>query len=243
MAEILIVSLLAGVATVAGGLLACLVPGKEVGTAFFLSQAAGIMLTVAFFELWPGALASGGISVAWSGLLAGVLLLIALDALFSAGGRRRPAQGFGGRRLLQTGALVAVGIALHDLPEGMAIAAGFGMAEQLGLTVALAIGLHNLPEGLAVAVPLLSAGKRPIFVLFLLCIISLCTPLGALLGYLLMSLLRGWLGGLLAAAAGAMLYISLKELLPQALMLGKKPAFFGLLSGFILAMLLLLLQA
>ncbi len=59
------------------------------------------------------------------------------------------------------GYLIAIGIALHDLPEGIAIAVGYAAQENLGLIIALAIGLHNIPEGMATAAPLLMGGLTP----------------------------------------------------------------------------------
>ena len=226
MINILWLSLLAGGATVLGGFVACLLPRRDGIVSFFLGQAAGIMLAVTFFELYPAAISISGDFAAWSGIFGGLLLMVVLDSFMTRKIGQR-----GGRGLVQAGVLIALGIALHDLPEGAAISAGFAAMESLGLIMAAAIGLHNLPEGIAVAVPLLSAGKKPAQVLLLLALISLCTPLGALAGIYFSRLLSYWLGGLLGAAAGAMLYISLKELIPQAVGKGRGTALFGVLSG------------
>lgn len=114
------------------------------------------------------------------------------------------------------GCLVAIGIALHDLPEGMAIAVGYSATEKLGLLIALAIGLHNIPEGMAIAAPLRMGGMRKKSILFLNLFISIFTPLGGFLGYLLVNISRHFIALLLALAAGAMTYIVAVELIPQS---------------------------
>jgi len=228
MNELLFMSFLAGAATVLGGGLALVLPRKQGVLAFAFGQAAGIMLAVVCADLLPSALALSGGRAVCSRLAAGVLMLVVFD-LFLEGRKGSSAQGF-----LMTGVLIACGIALHDIPEGMAISAGFLAGGRLGPLLALAIGLHNLPEGLAVALPLLAAGQRPGKVLLLLCGISLCTPAGSLLGFFLCGFFEQRLGGFLAFSAGAMLYIAIKELLPRAWRGDRFFAVMGLLSGFLL---------
>ncbi|MCL2677459.1 MAG: ZIP family metal transporter [Clostridiales bacterium] len=227
-------SVLAGAATVLGGGLAFLLPEKRGALAFAFGLAAGVMLAVACADLWPSALKLGGSGAARAGLLAGVLLPVFCGSLLA---RKK------GPSLLHTGVLVACGIALHDLPEGMAISAGFLAGGRLGPLLALAIGLHNLPEGLAVAAPLLAGGQKPGKTLLLLCGISLCTPLGAMLGLGLSGFPERILGGFLAFSAGAMLYVALKELLPLAWREERFFAVTGMLSGFLLLAAVSLLES
>ncbi len=68
--------------------------------------------------------------------------------------------------LMRTGFLIFLGIALHNLPEGLAIGAGFESSPEAGIYIAMAIGLHNIPEGLAIAGPLKSAGASNLKILF-----------------------------------------------------------------------------
>ena len=112
------------------------------------------------------------------------------------------------------GYLIAIGIALHDLPEGFAIAAGYAVPGQLGLAIALAIGLHNLPEGMAVAVPLNMAGVSKWSIMGITVLVSLFTPLGTLIGLFLISFSQDFIALLLAMAGGAMFYLVVDELLP-----------------------------
>ena len=56
-------------------------------------------------------------------------------------------------RRLKTGLLVAIGISIHNVPEGMAVGAGYVHLPEFGVFIALAIALHNIPEGIATALP------------------------------------------------------------------------------------------
>lgn len=134
-------------------------------------------------------------------------------------------------RYFQLGLLVAVGIALHDLPEGMAIAAGHTAQKETGVMLALAIGLHNIPEGIASATPFVMAGTKRRWILFTMLIISFFTPLGAWLGLLLLSLGPQLISILLALAAGAMISLVIREMIPEAWAVHKLTACLGFLAG------------
>jgi ZIP family zinc transporter len=84
--------------------------------------------------------------------------------------------------------MIMLGIALHDLPEGMAVALGEHMKNRTGMVIALGIGIHNMPEGMAIAAPLLMSGMKKSMVLLQTLLISLITPLGTLLGSFLLHL-------------------------------------------------------
>jgi len=60
-------------------------------------------------------------------------------------------------KMLRRGTLIALGMTLHNLPEGLAVAAGYGYLHRLGLIIAIATMLHNIPEGDATAIPLAEA--------------------------------------------------------------------------------------
>lgn len=120
------------------------------------------------------------------------------------------------RKLVNTGLLMAIGIALHNLPEGIAVGAGYLHNPQFGLFVAIAILLHNIPEGIATALPLCKGGicrRDAVKVSFLS---GLVEPLGALAASLVLVNFTTLLPGALAFAAGVMVFITLDELIPTA---------------------------
>ena len=217
MAKAVLLSLLAGLATGVGGagpLLLRKHMARLAGPA--LGFAAGMMLAVSAISLVPEAVREAGPFTAGLGFLTGVLVLLVLDELVPHLHVTLQAE-HGGGRLLASGILTALGIFLHNFPEGFAVASGYAASESLGILVALSIGAHNIPEGLVTALPLLAAGVGPRKVFLITLLSGLSEPVGALIGFLLF---RGS-GGLavalsMAGAAGAMVYITADEPLPEA---------------------------
>lgn len=213
-----------------------------------LGLSAGVMLYVSFMELMPeGALVlSGGAAVSSSGsalaalaFFVGIALIAVVDRLvpeavspheFSgrmsgSHGRaelRAPDEQAADRalraRLLRTGTVTAIALALHNVPEGFATFVAALQAPEIAIPVVAAIALHNIPEGLAVAVPVRRATGSRAKAFWLATMTGLAEPAGAVLGYLLLApLLSGSaMGAILAGVAGVMVFVSLDELLPAA---------------------------
>ncbi len=121
--------------------------------------------------------------------------------------------------LRRSGILLAVGIAIHNIPEGLATFSTVATGHvALGIMTAVAIGIHNIPEGIAVSVPIFYAtgSRRRAFIYSFLS--GIAEPIGALIGYgILLPFLNPTLSSsLLAFVAGIMVYISLDEILPLA---------------------------
>lgn len=127
--------------------------------------------------------------------------------------------------LMRSGTLLALGIAIHNFPEGLVtftcVAAG---DIAFGIMIAVAIAIHNIPEGIAVSVPIFYAtgSRRRAFTYSFLS--GLTEPVGALIGYaiLLPFLTPALLSSIIAFVAGIMVYISLDEILPLAHRYGKE---------------------
>ncbi|PPA70415.1 zinc transporter ZupT [Jeotgalibacillus proteolyticus] len=137
-------------------------------------------------------------------------------------------------RLRKTGVFMALAIAIHNFPEGLATFISALNDPAVGLAIAIAIALHNIPEGIAVSVPIYYAtgSKRKAFKLSFLS--GLAEPAGALIGFLiLMPFLSDTLFGLVfAAVGGIMVFISLDGLLPAAREYGKAHhAMYGMVAG------------
>jgi ZIP family zinc transporter len=116
---------------------------------------------------------------------------------------------------------------------------------KLGVIIALAIAIHNIPEGIAVSMPIFYAtgSKKKAFVYSFLS--GIAEPVGAIIGFLILMpfLSEGVLASLLAFVAGIMVYISIDELLPMAHQYGHShTVVFGVVLGmFIMALSLLML--
>ncbi len=150
------------------------------------------------------------------------------------------------KKLLRMGWFSALAIAIHNFPEGLATFAAAMNDPALGWRVAVAIAIHNIPEGIAVSVPIYFAtgSRRKAFGLSFLS--GLSEPLGALLGYVVLSQFidARVFGTVFAGVAGIMVFISLDELLPTAEKYGEHHlAMFGVVSGMVVMALSLLLFA
>jgi len=234
MSQIMTLSLLAGLATTFGCLLVVVLgrPGPS-ALAFFLGLAAGVMLAVVIFDLIPTALDYGSFGETVAGFTVGAVLLYLIDHLLSRlSGHGLSNTGTG--RFLKMGYLIAIGIALHDLPEGMAIAIGYSATSRVGLVIALAIGLHNIPEGMATAAPLRMGGLTKLRIIGINLLVSVFTPIGTALGFVLIHIVPQVISGLLALAAGAMSYLVKDELLPESFGQNKLAASLGVASGLVL---------
>jgi len=136
--------------------------------------------------------------------------------------------------------LFTLAITVHNFPEGMSSAMGF-LTGDIGRGIALAsgIGIQNIPEGLAVALALVSAGYSKKFAFFISMITGLVEPIGGLVGILIFGFTDVILPIGLSFAAGAMIFVISKEVIPETHKKGfELEATTGLMIGFILMMIL-----
>ena len=138
--------------------------------------------------------------------------------------------------LYRTGIFMAIAIALHNFPEGMATFAA-GMTDiKLAIPIAVAIAIHNIPEGIAISVPIYFATGSRKKAFFLSFLSGLAEPLGAIIGFFILTSFfnESVLGVLFAGVAGIMVFISVDELLPSAREYGHHhQAIYGLIGGMI----------
>ena len=216
---ILLLAALSGLTTVIGFLLAIYVSRSRKWIAVGIGFSVGIMLLISFLELIPESLATAKLDsvITAVGLGAG---LIGLMHYVIPHTHLIKEQGLFGEQRLRTAYLVTFGLILHDFPEGFAMANAYIASPSLGVAVALAIALHNIPEEFAMAVPVASTGSRS----FLLrsAVLSACAePLGAAIGLFAASFDPSLVPLFMAFAAGAMIFVSLHELVPMAKQYGR----------------------
>lgn len=143
-------------------------------------------------------------------------------------------ENMGKKKLLRVGLFSAIVIAIHNFPEGLATFVSAMDNVTLGLSIAFAIALHNIPEGIAIAIPIYYATGSKYKAIKSATLSGLAEPLGGLAGYLLFNQLfsESFMGFVLAAVAGIMVYISLDELLPTAENYGEHHvAIMGVVAG------------
>ncbi len=148
------------------------------------------------------------------------------------------------KALMRMGLFSALAIAIHNFPEGIATFMSGIQDTKMGLSIAVAVAIHNIPEGIAVSVPVYFAtgSKKKAFIYSFLS--GLSEPVGALVGFFLISrfMSASMFGILFAAVAGIMIYISLDELLPTAQKYGYHHiSIYGLIAGMAVMALSLLL--
>ncbi len=262
----LILTLLAGLSTLIGGLLA-MHKGmiRRHVLAMALGFAAGAMLLVSFVEMLPAAQASivseygdFAFAVTLGAFFAGMVVVAIIDRLLPRavnpskreGRENEPNDGLTKtetKRLMRSGILVAIAIGMHNLPEGLVTFIGAMQDPQLGIMLAVAIAIHNIPEGIAVAAPVYAATRSRKKAFMYTAVAGLAEPAGALIGYitLIAVLPEGLIGTLFAMVAGMMVFISLDELLPAARRYSTSThqAIYGTVAGMaVMAMSLALLQ-
>ena len=209
-----VLALLSGLTTLVGVALAIHATRSPKTIAFGIGFSTGIMLLVSCVELIPAAMSTSNTSQTLIGVGMGAFLmaflhwLIPHTHLFKEKGQLN-------LPLMRTAYLVAFGLILHDIPEGFAMANSFLTSPSLGVLVALAIALHNIPEEFAIAVPVATLQEKNL--LYKTAFISgLAEPAGALLGLYAAYLSSALIPFFLSFAAGAMILVSLHELVPLA---------------------------
>jgi len=214
--KITLIGLVSGITgTSIGGLIGVLLnntSNRYLG--FILEFSAGLMTAVVCFELVPEALNLSSTFATFSGLFAGIVVILAIEVYISnTHFTKRHKQD---NSLLRTGILMAVGIALHNLPEGFAVGSGFQASISLGTTITAVIIMHDIPEGIAMALPMKAGGYSRIKTFIYTFLSGVPMGLGALLGAILGGLSDFFIGACLGFAAGAMLYIVFVNLIPES---------------------------
>ena len=130
--------------------------------------------------------------------------------------------------------LFVLAIAIHNLPEGIAAGVGFGSGDTTqALLIAGGIALQNIPEGMVIIGPLLAAGVKPGKTFLLAMMTGLVEVVGTLIGYFAVSISTAILPFALAFAGGTMLYVISDEMIPETHAHGsERGATYSLLVGF-----------
>ena len=132
--------------------------------------------------------------------------------------------------------LFVTAIAIHNLPEGIAAGVGFGAGDTAGaLVIAGGIALQNIPEGMVIISPMLAAGVKPKKTFLIAALTGLVEVVGTLIGFFAVSIASAILPFALAFAGGTMLYVISDEMIPETHAHGsERGATYALLVGFCL---------
>ena len=244
-------------------LIALLIPfaGTALGSAFvffmredmpaylqkvLLGFASGVMVAASVWSLLiPSIDVQGGVWPATIGLMAGFAFLLLIDYItphLHASGEEE-----GPRSKLSKTTKLALAVTIHNLPEGMAVGVAIagalssdvGMSMAGAIALSLGIAIQNVPEGAIISMPLRAAGNSRSRSFAVGALSGIVEPIGGALVLLLASVVTPMMPYLLAFAAGAMLYVVVEELVPEA-SLGEHSnlATVGFALGFALMMVL-----
>jgi ZIP family zinc transporter len=236
----LLLSLLAGLATMIGSILSLTI--KKPGPKFLtlsLGFSAGVMIFVSFVELLDQGIRSIGHPFAYIAFFVGMGLMFLIDNLvphdYMAEHNVDPKL-CKNVNLCRTGFFLALGITIHNFPEGIAVFAGTLSNVHVGIAIAIAIALHNIPEGIAVSVPVYAATRSRRKAFMWSALSGLAEPAGALIAalFLLPFINASVIGWMLAVVAGIMVFISIDELVPISRSYGEEHlSILGLMAGMI----------
>jgi zinc transporter, ZIP family len=223
-----------------------------------LGFASGVMIAASFWSLLAPAIEmadeQGVISwiVVAIGFALGGLFLFAADKIVPHVhfGFNHEKEGLPTR--LKRNILLVFSITLHNIPEGLAVGVAFGAIQYItgdttaatlsAIGLAIGIGIQNFPEGAAVSIPLRHEGVSRKKAFFLGQASGLVEPISGVLGAILVTYVSAILPYALAFAAGAMIYVVVEELIPEAQQKqtpkGAHYATFGVMLGFIVMMVL-----
>ena len=212
------------------GALPLLLPGLELSKRIGIGYAAagGLMFAASVYNLLLPAFTVGAeqafrlipVLQTLGGMLLGCFFLWAVQRSLTP---ERLKKGWLSRLGGRVETLVFIAMTCHSIPEGIAVGVGFG-AEQhheslagLGVYLAIAIAIHNMPEGLAVALPLRASGASMKKCFWLAFLTSLPQPIAAVPASMLVWFFEPLMLPFLGFAAGAMMYLVIVELIPDAL--------------------------
>lgn len=250
----LLMTFLAGFATVIGGFITFLVHKSDLKVlSLGLGFSAGVMIFVSLTEILNTAenllKAYYPIKYHWIlfwGFIAGVLVAKLIDEFipdhveekdFTEECAPDDVHCQRKHRIKRAGLLTAIAIAVHNFPEGLGTFLVSSQNLALGASVAIAIALHNIPEGIAVALPIYHATGKKRLALWYSFWTGITEPIGAIIGLGLLHwfLPEAYIGFLLIAVVGIMIYISFDTLLPLSHEYGDwHYAITGVMSGIII---------
>ncbi|PIU30230.1 hypothetical protein COT07_01745 [Candidatus Woesearchaeota archaeon CG07_land_8_20_14_0_80_44_23] len=207
-----------------------------------LAFAASIMLGISFFGLIPESLKITPFYLVIIAFFLGIGIMWIVDKILphlnpQLMKKEKPC-------VKRSVTMLVIGIALHNLPEGLAIGAGFALTPGFGIMIALGIAAQDVPENIATIVPLYGLTRNRIKSFFITTSTILFEVIGFILGYyILKGMFLNLLGASLALAAGFMVYISVEELIPGAqIKQNPKAGIIGLVLGIICVLLILCLN-
>ncbi|MBM3252638.1 MAG: zinc transporter ZupT [Candidatus Omnitrophica bacterium] len=235
----LLLAFLAGLFTLFGSFVSFFIKDlKKSYLQFSLGLSAGVMIYISFVEILTSAIKNIGFLKANMAFFGGIILMMLLDFVIPHEYiEEHIERTVCDKKIMRAGIFTALGLAIHNFPEGLAVFMSSIVNIKLGISLAVAIALHNIPEGVAVAMPIFYATKSRRKACWYSFLSGVAEPAGAIVGMLvLMPFLKPVvLSCSLAAVAGIMIFISFDELLPLSCeSKGSHVAILGIMAGMLI---------
>lgn len=182
-----------------------------------LSFASGVMLCVSILDLLPESYKM--LLITYNYIPSILIILIFILIGFLIGNLLDKLSIHMDNNLYKVGLLSFIIIIIHNLPEGILTFMTSNINKSLGLDMAISIAMHNLPEGMIISIPIFYSTNSKFKALSYSFVASISEPLGALIAYLFLSKYINsiFIGFLLSFISGLMIYISIFELLREAI--------------------------
>ncbi len=253
----LIVSCITGIGcgALGAGIATLFDAGSNRTISILLSFAAGLMLSIICFDFVPEALEQGEgllhLLLVTAFIAAGAIIVGVLGRVVDKRAQKRahcsaldnPSTPLGSEQLKIAGLVMAIAIAMHNLPAGVSIGGSFASPDGTmivsGVMIAVLLGLHSIPETMSMAIPLIHSGMSKARTILIGAAIGTFILIGTLIGYAIGEIDAFWMSMCLAFASGAMLFVMFGEILPESFLIfhSKKPALAvlgGLIFGIVL---------
>lgn len=203
--------------------------------AYFMSFAAGVLIAVSFIHLIPKSLSMNETAPIF--LLIGYFSLYMINRFLNAYVCQRPE-----RANYSFGLIPMLGIGFHSFLDGVIYSVAFNVSAFTGVLAAIGMVLHELPEGIVTYLLLERSGfSKSRSTVYALLAAAFTTPIGALISYPYVSRVNNFtLGALLAISAGALVYVGASHLLPAVEKEHKRYTLISMVTGIIVAMIIVI---
>lgn len=228
----LFLSIISILGTVIGSLFAIIIKRpSRIFLAAMMAFAGGLMLAIVVFDLIPECLNRWNFKSGFISIIMGTTFIYIVDNFIKK-------QKSSKSRSMQIAIITAIGLMIHNFPEGVIMGCSFVAGGSLGIKICILIAIHDIPEGLAVAMPMVLGKIDSLKIFFFTAITAIPTAVGAAIGVFIGNLSEKTLGTSLGVASGIMLYVVCFSMIPEAIELSKAnnkvkgAMLIGILSGF-----------
>lgn len=169
--------------------------------------AGGLMLSVVVFDLIPEAIIKWNFVSTLIFCIIGIIVISIIDSKINIDNVNRH---------VKVAFMAAIGLMIHNFPEGIIMGCGFAAGSALGIKMSLIIAIHDIPEGIAVSAPLMASRVKIPKILFYAFITAFPTAIGTWFGAYIANISVNVLGACLSFASGIMLYVVCGEMIPES---------------------------